>query len=313
VPPSPEDRPIVVAGEALVDLLAREDGSLEAHGGGGPFNAARTVGRLEQPVVFLGVLSDDVFGRRLRASLADEGVVVHPDLTSPLPTTLALAEIDDRGSATYRFYVMGTSAPALTPTHTATIPSSIHSLHVGALGLVFEPIASTLLSLLAKVKGTAIVSVDPNCRPHAIGDLDAYRSVVAQAIGTADLVKLSEEDADVLLPGMDTREAAYEFLRQGPKLVVLTRGPRGATAFSDDWEFDVPAPEVDVVDTVGAGDAFSGALLSHFRRQDQTAEDLLDREAVQAALEFAAQVAAIVCSRLGADLPRLADLGATSA
>ena len=55
---------IVVGGEALYDLVAREDETIEAHPGGGPFNTARTIGRLERPVAFLGRLSTDRFGER---------------------------------------------------------------------------------------------------------------------------------------------------------------------------------------------------------------------------------------------------------
>lgn len=309
MPLSGDGRPVVVAGEALVDLLARKDGSVEARGGGGPFNAARTVGRLGQPAVFLGVLSEDVFGKALRASLKEAGVGVDPRLMSPLPTTLALAEIDGDGSATYRFYVSETSAPSLTATRAAAMPDDAHSLHIGALGLVFEPIATTLLSLAESARDTAIISVDPNCRPHAIKDLDAYRGVVARAVASAHLVKLSEEDAEVLLPGIESDVAAKRLLDQGPRLVVLTRGQRGATAFCKDWRLEIAAPSVEVVDTVGAGDAFSGALLAHLRRGDYGVESLANRTVVRAALQFATEVAAVVCARRGADPPRLADLG----
>ena len=103
---------IVVGGEALVDLVPHAEGELRAHAGGGPYNTARTLGRLEQPVHYLGCLSDDGFGRRLRAQLHKDGVALDAVVDTARPTTLALAEIDAAGSAAYRFYIDGTSAAA---------------------------------------------------------------------------------------------------------------------------------------------------------------------------------------------------------
>src|SRR3954453_2441009 len=106
---------IVVGGEALIDLVPHEAGELRAHPGGGPYNTARTLGRLEQDVHYLGCLSDDGFGARLRARLHEDGVELDSALHTRKPTTLALADLDEDGAATYRFYTDGTSAPALTP------------------------------------------------------------------------------------------------------------------------------------------------------------------------------------------------------
>src|SRR4051812_23194261 len=106
---------IVVGGEALVDLVPRSQDELAAHPGGGPYNTARTLGRLEQDVHYLGCLSGDAFGRRLRAQLGKDGVALDTAVETPLPTTLALAEVDAGGAASYRFYTEQTSAPALEP------------------------------------------------------------------------------------------------------------------------------------------------------------------------------------------------------
>jgi len=304
------DRPIVVAGEALIDLLIYEDGSIEASHGGGPFNAVRTVARLGEPAVFLGMLSDDAFGRGLRSSLVSDGVHVADGLSTHLPTTLALAEIDSTGAANYRFCAGGTSAPSLTECSTAAVPTNPHSLHVGTLGLVFEPTASTLLGLMRKMKGRALISLDPNCRPSAIPDLGHYRARMAAAVGVSDLVKLSDEDAEVLAPDADPARTARTLLEQGPQLVVLTHGQDGAQAFGEGWEFHVPAPLIDVVDTVGAGDSFAGALLTSLRRMGRSVDDLGDQDIVRRAVDLAVMVSAVVCGRKGAEPPFLRELGA---
>src|SRR3712207_256934 len=107
-------RPVVVTGEALIDLVLARDGSLAGHPGGGPYNVARTIGRLEQPVAYLGCVSTDGFGARLRRELEDDGVALGTVIGTDAPTTLALAQLDEAGVAQYRFYASGTSAPGLT-------------------------------------------------------------------------------------------------------------------------------------------------------------------------------------------------------
>src|SRR5438034_10116582 len=139
---TPEDV-IVVGGEALFDLVL-QDGSEEirAHPGGGPFNTARTIGRLQQPVAFLGRLSTDRFGTIHERMLAEDGVRLDAIVRTDEPTTLALAEVDESGSARYRFYERSTAAPGLTPEAALeALPRAVAILHVGTLGLALEPIA----------------------------------------------------------------------------------------------------------------------------------------------------------------------------
>lgn len=308
-----EPAPIVVAGEALADLILGPDLSVDAHVGGGPFNTARTVARLGQPAAFLGPLSRDAFGESLAAALSADGVAVHPALRTELPTTLAMVALDDAGVAQYRFYAEGTSAPALDAERLATaVPEAMYALQVGGLGLVFEPSASSLLGLLRRLRGSTLICVDPNSRPHAIADLDAHRKVIRTAIECADIVKFSDEDAQVLAPDVAPEDTAREFLKAGPALVVLTRGAQGALALTHEHEITVDAPDVEVVDTVGAGDAFSGALLADLRRQGATRAGLGDAATVRPAIEFAAAVSAIVCTRAGADPPHLSEVASTA-
>ncbi|HEY8989190.1 MAG TPA: PfkB family carbohydrate kinase, partial [Candidatus Limnocylindrales bacterium] len=131
---------IVVAGESLIDLIVDATGRVEAIPGGGPYNVARTLGRLGRSVAFFGRLSRDRFGSVLRAGLAAEDVDLRLAPMTDASTLLAVAELDADGAATYRFYVEGTAAPGLS---TADLPDGLPpaatALHVGTLGLVFEP------------------------------------------------------------------------------------------------------------------------------------------------------------------------------
>ena len=303
----PAHRLIVVAGEALIDLVPAPGDALAAHPGGGPFNTARTLGRLERPVAYLGRISTDRFGARLAELLAADGVLADAVVRTADPTTLALAEVDDAGVASYRFYDRGTSAPGLTEAAALeALPPAAAFLHVGTLGLVLEPMAAALEAVARRLAGDALVMVDPNCRPTIAGA--GYRERLDRVLALADVVKVSEEDLAFLAPGVPALDAARALLGGGPAVVLLTRGADGAVALARDREAAVPAPPVEVVDTIGAGDAFSGGWLAYWAEQDLGRAELADSERVVEATRFACLVAALTCARAGASPPRRSEL-----
>lgn len=303
---------LVVAGEALIDLVAAPDGTLAGHPGGGPYNVARTIGRLEQPVAFLGRISTDGFGARLRRELEDDGVGVDAIVATDAPTTLALVELDASGSAAYRFYVAGTSVPGLTlEAATAVLPERVGALYVGTLGLVFEPIATTLERLVERVDAATLVALDPNCRPAAIEDRAAYRGRLERVLRRTDVLKVSEDDLEWLLPGESATDAARALLFRGGAVALVTLGSQGALIVPGDEDVvAVEAAPVEVVDTIGAGDAFVGAFLAHWRSRGLGRAELGRREELVEATRFACRVAALTCARSGAEPPRRAELDA---
>jgi fructokinase len=305
-----EEGVILVAGEALVDLVLGAAGELGAHTGGGPFNTARTVGRLEQPVAYLGRLSTDRLGARLREELRTDGVALDAVVWTEDPTTLALAEIDERGAASYRFYVEGTSAPGLTIADAlGALPARVAEFHVGTLGLVFEPLAEALEAVVERLSGTdALVAIDLNCRPAAIGDPERYRARLERLLPRCHIVKASDDDLAWLDPGRPALQAGRALLRRGPRLVLVTRGAKGAVVVAGGHDAEVPAPPVRVVDTIGAGDAFGGAFLAWWRERGLGTADLASTDAVMEATRFACLVAARTCERAGASPPRLSEL-----
>jgi fructokinase len=300
---------IVVAGEALVDIVAASDGRLVGHPGGGPYNVARTVGRLEQPAAFLGRLSTDGFGTRLRRELEADGVGMNSVVATDAPTTLALVELDDAGHALYRFYAAGTSAPGLTlEAASGVLPGQLEALYVGTLGLVFEPIATTLEQLAGQVGDDTLVALDPNIRPPAIEDPAAYRARLDRILRRTDVLKVSHDDLDWLLPRRPPADAARQLLERGPAVVLVTLGAEGALVISGAELVAVEAPRIEVVDTIGAGDAFMGAFLADWRSRGLARADLDSREQLVEPTRFACRVAAITCSRAGANPPRRAEL-----
>jgi fructokinase len=300
---------IVVTGEALVDLVLGRDGSLAGHPGGGPYNVARTIGRLEQPVAYLGRLSSDAFGRRLRGELEADGVSLDAVVPTDAPTTLALAELDEAGAASYHFYAAGTSAPGLTVAEArAVMPARVDCFYLGTLGLVFEPIAGTLEAIVGELAQDTLVAVDPNCRPTVIEDAAAYRGRLGRLLVRADVVKASEDDLQWLDPGTPPVAAARALLGREGAVALVTLGGEGALVVSAEDCVEVASPRVEVVDTIGAGDAFMGAFLANWRERGFSRADLTRLDAVAEAARFACRVAAITCSRAGADPPRSAEL-----
>jgi fructokinase len=300
---------IVVGGEALVDLVAGGGGELDAHLGGGPFNCARTLGRLEQPVAYLGRISTDRFGVRLREQLVEDAVSLDCVVPTEDPTTLALAELDEDGAATYRFYEGGTSSPGLTVEDALrVVPPDVEMLHVGTLGLVFEPMADALEAVVERFAAQALVMVDLNIRPTVMRDAERFRARIGRLIANTHVVKASDDDLAWLSPDRDEVDAARELLTAGPSVVLLTRGGDGVTVVTADGAADVPAETVEVVDTIGAGDAFGGGFLAWWRRAGLGAPDLGQTDAVLDATRFACVVAGRTVERAGASPPRLAEV-----
>ncbi|MGH3279787.1 MAG: carbohydrate kinase family protein [Trebonia sp.] len=301
---------IAVLGEALIDLVVDHSGKIAVRPGGGPFNTARTLGRLGSAPVFLGRLSSDGFGRLLRERLRQDRVSLGIPVPADAPTTLATADIDDAGVAHYRFYLMGTAAAEVGyPTLSATMPSDIRAVHTGALALVMEPVAAAIERLVARdLPPGTLLMVDPNCRPAAVTDRRGYLARLRRILRRADVVKASVEDLAYLAPGVPADEAAHGMLDDGASLVLVTDGPRPARAFMPGIAMEGSVPPVHVVDTIGAGDAFGGAFLAWWSRNGLTRDDLKHPDPVRQALQAAADVASLTCTRPGADPPWLTEL-----
>jgi fructokinase len=296
---------IVVGGEALVDLVIDPDGAVTAKLGGGPFNAARAIGRLRSDVAFLGALSRDRFGVLLLDQLlrdeVDDSLVEFTDL----PTTLASAELDEHGAATYHFYLTETAAPNL---HLLSLPAGVTVLHIGTLGMVLEPLATTLEAVVGSVGDEVLVLLDPNCRPRVTPDRAGYLARLERMLRRTDVVKVSTDDLDFI--ATDDHAAGVRLLLEGGAAVVLhTDGGRSVHIHWPTDEIEVPVPAVEVVDTIGAGDSFGGAFAAWWDQAGLGRRDLDDREAVRAAVTAAVEVAAVSCSRVGAQPPRRAELG----
>jgi fructokinase len=300
---------IVVCGEALIDMIPNRDGTVREVPGGGPFNTARALARLGVPVAFLGRLSSDPAGRMLADLLAADGVDLRLASVGPEPTTRAVATVWPGGVTEYQFIHQGTSAPNLAAEMLPVqLSHEIDAIHIGTLGLVFEPVASSLTGLVRRERAGRLVMVDPNVRTGLMAD-DAYRERLRTLVAESTIVKASETDVQFLLPGMTIEDAAAAMVEWGARLAVVTLGERGSLAAHGRARVSVASPRVDVVDTIGAGDAFGAGLLAWLYDHDRISADLrLEKDELEAAMAYASRVAAITCTRRGADPPWKRDL-----
>jgi fructokinase len=330
---------IVVIGEALIDLIPTDRGDLGIHPGGGPFNTARWLGRLGADVAFLQSIAADPLGQRLRDELVAASVSLDLVVETALPTTLALVQLDSAGVAQYAFYTNTSMSDVWPEQVQALLPDDLDALYLGSIGLVLEPAASAGVRAveLARERG-ALVMVDPNVRASTIADRSVYLKRLELVLAQTDVMKLSVDDLAWLAPGEPLVSAARRYLDLGVQAVLLTAGGEGATVLTADDVVPIAPVPVELVDTIGAGDAFSAGFLAHWlsrgkqnpppgwetlpsrRKQnvapgDTTLPSLgadtaavaeaggFSAAAVAESAAFAARVAAVACSVQGATPP----------
>jgi fructokinase len=308
---------VVVAGDALIDLTptrtVRGHLAYEPHPGGSCLNVAVGLGRLGVPTAFLARLSHDAFGQMLRTQLADSGVQPTYFIDTDDLTTLAAVHLRG-GQPTYTFHAENAADRGLLPEHLRPLPEGA-ALHLGSIALVLEPVASTLEGLLRREAGRRIVSLDPNVRPGLIVDRVRYLDRFEGWMRLVDILKMSTEDLAWLYPRTPEAEVRAAWHAAGVPLVLVTHGEHGAVASTPLGSASLEAPQVAVVDTVGAGDAFTSGVLTHLHDRGLLVRDALrtlDASALIELLQAACLVAADTCTRAGAEPPRRGDLDALS-
>src|SRR3954447_17018786 len=305
----------VVIGEALVDLVGqRGSRTLVAHPGGSPANVALGLGRLGNPVTLVTHLGRDAFGEMISTHLQASGVRVEGGADVGGPTSLAVATLA-AGIATYDFRIawdIGDLEP---------LPVETRCLHTGSLATALEPGRTAVQNLLEREhqRARVTISYDPNVRPALLGSPEEARPGIEHLVTLSDVVKVSDEDLRWLYPDREDEDVAREWLATGPALVVVTRGGMGVFAVTAGLELRRPATPIDLVDTVGAGDSFTSGLLDGLRRADliggprREALAAIDESSLISVLDAASLIAAITCSRPGADPPTRAEVDAAKA
>lgn len=298
---------IAVCGEALIDFTPSAIGGERAYmprPGGSPCNVAVGLARLGVPTAFIGRLSTDHFGETLRAYLMDSGVDLRWLSRGGEPTTLAFVIPRDGGAHDFAFYGLNTADQNLALSDLPrAFSNDVSALHFGSYSLMLGESAHACEMLMRREYRRRFISMDPNVRPMLFPDRAAYRRRIEAMLEFAALVKVSAEDLQWLYPNEPPSDVAYRWLDSGPALVVLTLGADGAIGITPKHSVHSPAIPVSVADAVGAGDAFTAALLSHLYNSGYlslTAIPTLTHHALTSALAHANLHAAIACARHGA-------------
>jgi fructokinase len=262
---------IATVGEALVDLIEQSDGSFRASLGGSVCNFTLGLARQAVPTTYLSPLSNDDFGRQFHERLTKNGVVLTPASRSPLPTSLAIVHLDERGSPRYTFYrdsVADRDGGA--QDLIAAFPDELEALHTGGLALMPADLPKLLTVIEAAERRGAVLSIDANLRPLATKDTDLYLTGVERVLRRAQIIKVSDEDADALGLHDVTAASVAEHFFSGDssiRLCALTLGARGAALVTRSLSVELPAPRPQrIIDTVGAGDCFHAGLIASLAR-----------------------------------------------
>jgi fructokinase len=308
--------PVLVIGEALVDIVTGDGsgsgsgngngkGGVKATPGGSPANVAVGLARFGIPTELVTRFGTDPYGDQLGAHLFGNGVQLAPGSVDPaFRTSTATATLDPDGVASYEFDITW-ETPAL------SLSTSCPAVHTGSIATVLEPGAEAIRKFLASLAGQPVtVTLDPNARPTITPDPVSTWAAVRELAATADLVKLSDEDCEFLRPGLTPDEIAAELLSDRTRCVVLTLGGAGAVGIIPTARVEVPAPAIEVVDTVGAGDSFMAALIAGLYTRGLLGAvrlEGLDESSLREVVDYAVKAAAITCTRHGADPPTAAE------
>ena len=292
----------LVIGEALIDIVERAGQVSGEHIGGSPLNVAVGLARLGRDVDFLTHIGDDEYGRRITDYVTSAGVQLVSGSVAAARTPTARVAVDDDGSPSYTFDLEW----QLSGTPAAGPPLVVHT---GSIAAVREPGCLAVAALIDTYRVSATVTFDPNVRPALVIDRELARQRIEHLVERSDIVKVSDEDLKWIDPARTPEQIARTWLALGPSVVVVTTGEQGAFAVCGAGEARVPARTVQVVDTVGAGDAFMVGLVDAFWEfgllgaERRTALRRIGLDVMSAALDAAVLLSALTVARAGADLP----------
>jgi fructokinase len=297
----------LVIGEALIDIVRGRDTA--EHVGGSPLNVAVGLAKLGREVDFLTHIGDDANGRRISDYLKAAGVQLVPGSVEAARTPTAVATLAEDGSAGYAFdldWQLSGTPPVAPPLF----------VHTGSIAAVRDPGCLAVAALIDAYRVSATVTFDPNVRPSLIVDRDQARERIEHLVERSDIVKVSDEDLRWIDPNREPEQTARTWLTLGPAVVAVTMGDRGAVALCAAGLAAVAARPVQVMDTVGAGDAFMVGLLDSLwelgvlgKRAELRGIGL---DSLTSALEAASLSSALTVARTGADLPDRAALDAAA-
>lgn len=299
---------IVAIGEILIDFTPSGKNGQGAdlfakNPGGAPANVLAMAARLSGKTAFIGKVGRDAFGNFLRSVLVQNGIGssgLAEDET--VPTTLAFVQLDENGDRSFTFYRNPGADRMLTAQDVKTeLIDSCRVFHFGSVSMTHDPSRSATLYAAgyAKAQGK-LVSFDPNYRAMLWDDEADALEQIRQGIAMADVLKVSEEEAQLITGDNDPASASQKLLDMGPALVLVSLGEQGAFYRTTSCAGHVPAYSVEAVDTTGAGDAFVGAILWQLSGMGRNAISAMGETRLREIVNFANAAGALTTTAGGA-------------
>jgi fructokinase len=302
---------IAILGEALIDFKSTGELAFQGFVGGSSLNVATASARLGQTTTFLTQISTDLFGTRLFEHMLKNKIDLSNVLKTDAHSTLAFVE-ERGGQAHYSFMGVGAADTLYNPQPRPTLPASVQFMQFGSISLLTDPTSSSITEIVANHFDQLTVVFDPNCRPSLTPDLAGYKQKLQAWLKLAHLVKVSDQDLGWLEPDKTLEQVAKDWLARGPKAVIVTRGEHGSVLFrAGKPNLEIETPKVKVIDTVGAGDTFTAALMVGLLEHGHEDSDQLETHSDEtwlSVMRFAAVSAAINCTRAGANPPTRAEV-----
>jgi fructokinase len=297
---------LLVFGEALIDLKAKSALEFEGFVGGSPLNVALAAARLGLQSSFATRVSTDFFGTEIMKVITENNIQTDFLERGIEPSTLAFVQIEN-GHPNYSFRFAGTSF--LEYQSTKALPTNLRAVHIGSIFVLFPELAMRTFATITSFTG--LKHYDINARPVIEPNPDKYRATLTRSLEFADWVKCSREDFEFLYPNTSETDFAASVL-ENAAVMVVTDGGEGARLYRKNHSMlEVKTPKVVVVDTVGAGDTFSGATIEqllHYQLENRSALENASNEILLSTMSFAARAAAINCTRAGCNPPTLEEM-----
>lgn len=300
---------IICCGEALIDMipskLENNETAYIPKVGGAVVNTAICLGRLGADVSFLGSVSNDLFGELISDELKNSKVDTSLCINTTFNTTLAFANIKN-GTTTYSFFDENSSNKNIKLDDVSLKENEVDTLYVGGISLMSEPNGKEIENFISRESKKTIVFFDPNIRPAFIENRLIYMQRFENILSQSDIIKISDEDLEWIYPDLSIEEVFKKWQEIGLSIIVLTKGSEGAIIKTKSHEVFSRGKKVEVVDTIGAGDIFNGALLfSLSKKNNFTKKDLeiMDEISLEESLKFANKIAGISVGRIGANPP----------
>jgi fructokinase len=308
---------VTCIGEMLIDFVCTDINSGLLKGqhyirkpGGAPANVAACIGKLGGCAYMVGAVGNDPFAEYLLQELRQYQVNTEHVYSLPQSTTLAFVSLAGSGEREFAFNRGADEQLVLSQVAIEEL-SQDAILHLGsATALLGGPLNDSYLECanVASSKGN-IICFDPNFRIDLWKGREAlFRSKCDTYFDLADIVKVSDEELLLLSQAQELETGCAYLHRKGVKIVLVTLGSKGCLVSQNGQQYIVPAREIDVVDTTGAGDAFIGAIL--YQMSQHSAGDDFYAQHIHGFVEFATKVSGLVCSKIGAmtALPTLAEV-----